>query len=509
MTTGNRPNTAGRRAVLFMGLMWLGAMASVGNAQEADRRREVSIEFDSLAGAVIDGVETFLAVNARLKQGETYLRAASMRDEGPKGYLFEGNVRIIERGDTIYADVVRYDKETKIGRASGNVRLMDGQVQLKSASTLYYTREKRAVFDSGVSMVDSLTVLESDRGVYWSEESRAEFTGNVRLAQADLYVEADSVVYERESERTWAIGNVFVFRLARSSVGAEPFRPDSLQFPELTEGSNPDRTLLFGHRVFHDGQTDSSHVSGGVMLLQIRSDSTATDSLLIEARTMILTRMAESERLIAIDSVSVVEEKFSVTGDSLVFDSVGSDEDERLSTRMFGNAMAWLENTQISSDSLSTAGHGCGLDSLNAVGNVFVASEDSTLNRIQQVRGRSLVAHFSSDSLRTLSVSPNAEALYFMTGDENQLIGAIRASADRIVFTFDNGEVSDIGVFAGVEGTYYPENLVDQAESLTGFVWTPERKPDRKMMLQMLNARLAALNAGRQKRSSSSVEDAK
>jgi hypothetical protein len=51
-------------------------------------------------------------------------------------------------------------------------------------------------------------------------------------------------------------------------------------------------------------------------------------------------------------------------------------------------------------------------------------------------------------------------------------------SGDHIMVTFQNGEIHELKITGGVEGKYYPENLVQTNESnfnLPGFNWRADR----------------------------------
>ena len=450
------------------------------------------VQFDYGETTQINGTETLLLINARLCQEGTLLLADRMRQETDSIYFFTGNVRIIEERDTIYADVVRYDEKTKIGLASGNVLMSDGAVRLRSVSTRYYSEEKRSEFDSGVEYTDSLTVLKSDTGTYWSDEAVAEFSGHVELRQLDLYLEADSIHYGRETEIMQATGNVVVERLKEvaDSLDIDPEEWLDSSRNIIGFSSSEDRSLLFSDRAFYDGTVDSSRVSGDVFLLRLQADSTATDTLMVEAGTMIITRDLSGDRVIAIDSVSVVESGFSLVGDSLVYVRTNDGITEHMNSRMYGGPKAWVSDSQVTSDSLQIWGSHGAVDSLRATGTVFVASMDSALARIQQVKGRMMVAYFAQDSLRTMVVNPNAEALYYIEPNPGDSVVAVRTSADWIELSFEHGDVTDVRVVKGIEGTLYPEDLVDQVENLSGYIWEPERRPDRNRKQQELNRRI-------------------
>ena len=399
-----------------------------------------------------DGVSVSEVTRPVFIQCDTELIALTGFQESEFRFKFVGEVRIVELGDTLYADTVVYFTDTQVGEASGNVLITDGRVVLTAPDAIFYRDEKRTVFNNGVQFEDSTTVLTSRFGTYWSKEARAEFDSRVELRQDSLYVSADTLTYLRDLEETRARGHVYV---------------------ERTDG---ELVTIFANTLFHSGLTDSSHFAGNVDMLQVSSDSTGIDSLFVKSQHLYLTQSDTTVNVVATDSVEVIQGNFSVISDTLTY--IRSKDGASVLTRSYGSPVAWLDLTQITSEDLRLTRVNGLLDSLRADGNVFVAEYDSLLSRVQQLKGRTLVGLFENDSLRTMMVSPNAEALYYMEAPDEGEQKATRLSSDRIVFSFKNGELIKIGSYVDLDGEYYPANIVDQAKNLSGYRWEPERRPD-------------------------------
>ena len=403
-----------------------------------------------------------------LLQCTTELTARFGIDEGDNRYRFEGDVRVVERGDTVYADNMLYFSDSQIGEATGNVLITDGRIQLTAPEALYFSEEKRTVFNAGVQFQDSSTVLTSNRGTYWSDEAIAEFNDSVVLLQDSLEVRADSLTYWRYSEDSFARGDVYV------------------------ERRDGDILKALGRRLYHAAGRDSTHLSGDVDLLQVLTDDARMDSLFVRSDDLFLAADDSASHLLAVGNVGVVRGGLSVAGDTLTVDR---DQDGAASsTRMTGTPIAWLGGTQISSEVIRLTRRNGILDSLQASRNVFVAQEDTLLGRIQQLKGRMLEGVFENDSLRLMTVAPNAEALYYVEAEEDGEQAAVFSTADRIVFVFEGGEVADVRSYDGIDGALYPSNIIDQAQDLDGFSWRPEDRPLLEAYRSRWLARLARLS---------------
>jgi lipopolysaccharide export system protein LptA len=461
-------------------------MAPGARAQEQAEDDSVHVVGRTMDTRRVDGVDVGVLLEAILSQDSTVVSADQLIVEKENQYHLSGHVVISERGDTVRADIVRYDGNNKIGRASGNVILSDGASTLRSVSATYYSNEKRAEFLEGVEYSDSTTLLVSDRGAYRSEESIADFFGNVRLRQKDLYLEADSIHYERDPDLMQAFRRVVVDRFEGDVDSTYADRTRWRDFTGTLTGfaAEADRSLLYSDRVFYDGAIDSSWVEGDVLLLRTERREASIDSLLVTADAMVLTRTDVRDRVVASGSVVIAESEFAAIADSLRYDRTSPDGTDRAETHLIGRPRAWVNDSQITSDTLKVFGTQGSVDSLRAIDNLFVASEDTTIGRIQQLKGRAMTAYFENDSLRTMRVGPNAEALYYIEPNEGEPIVAVVASGDRIDFAFRGGEAEHVQVRSDIQGTLYPNEIIDQARTLEGYVWEPDRRPN----LQALKA---------------------
>ena len=106
---------------------------------------------------------------------------------------------------------------------------------------------------------------------------------------------------------------------------------------------------------------------------------------------------------------------------------------------------------------------------------------------LPDIRGGTLV--FESDSLRSLTAGPQAQSIYYLSGDEGQPDGAVRVSGDRVDFAFRSGELRRLRVVRGIEGTRYPESQIPEPFQLDRYRWLPEQRPEKTALLEVLPPR--------------------
>ena len=247
--------------------------------------------------------------NVFVRQDTTRLRSDyALRYLNRDELLFVDNVVIYERGDTLRADTVRYDRATEVGHARGNVQLTNGDVLVRSDRATYYAQEKRSVFPDSVTLVDSNRVLRARHGTYWSDEERAEFGGGVKLTEPGTTLFSDSLTYFRPQDRSIARGNVFVDRRGE----------------EAAVRDTTSRTYLFGDWVDNREAERYSRVEGNALLIRVRMDTTGapSDTLVVKARRLEAFRTDTHRRLVAVTSVQIWQPDLSAVADSAVYDRV-------------------------------------------------------------------------------------------------------------------------------------------------------------------------------------------
>jgi len=247
--------------------------------------------------------------NVFVRQDTTRLRSQyALRYLNRDEVLFVDDVVMFERGDTLRADTVRYNRRTEVGRARGNVRLTNGEVDVRSVRATYYDAEQRSVFPDSVVLMDSNRVLRAPYGIYRSDEERAEFGGGVQLTEPGTTLLADSLTYYRDQERSIARGDVFVDRRGDDETRADTTR----------------QTYLFGDWVDNREARRYSRVEGNALLLRVRMDSTGApaDTLVVTARRLEAFRTDTHRRLVAVDSVHIWQSDLSAVADSAVYDRV-------------------------------------------------------------------------------------------------------------------------------------------------------------------------------------------
>ena len=113
------------------------------------------------------------------------------------------------------------------------------------------------------------------------------------------------------------------------------------------------------------------------------------------------------------------------------------------------------------------------IDSLKISNNSFIVEIDTLGkgNNYNQMKGIKLFGKIIDNKINKIKIDKNAELIYYMYDENNELIGIDKALASSILISFKENGIDDIIFYNQPEGVLYPEmNLEDNEKKLFGFI---------------------------------------
>jgi lipopolysaccharide export system protein LptA len=392
-----------------------------GNTSGQPGRVVVIENADSLIGTIIDGEQAkILAGNVRMRQEETRLscdRAVQFTESGK--VVLTGNLVVEEDSLTLRAPRGIFHRDTRRTEAFGGVALDDGSVH-----------------------------LTAEYGEYLLDARRAFFRRNVVVRDTSSRLNADSLIYERDERRSVAMGRVLLY---------------------LTG----DNVTITGRRMVNYADSQFTVVTGEPGLVQVDTSSEGRiDTLVVRSRIMESYR-EPVRRLVAIDTVRIVRAELAARAGRANF---FTDADSILLRQ---SPVIWYGETQVAGDSIDVFLFNRSLREVDVLGDAFALSRSDSLHadRYDQLSGNRMRLYFENKALQHIEVDVQASSLYHLY-EAAEANGLNKTSGDRIVMTFVRGKIDAIRIFGGVEGQYFPENLVGGHEAefaLPGFLVRPDR----------------------------------
>ncbi len=365
-----------------------------------------------------------------------------------------GNVRFSQENVRVSCDrALEYRRIGKL-ELTGHVVVNDDSLTMRAPRGTYYREERRAEAFDDVSVDDGKTHLTSQYGEYFVESKRAFFCSHVVVVDSATTLTADSLTYFRLEKRTIATSNVQIFYgIDNVTVRGNHFESfTTSQFSRMTDGPS----LV---------QFDTS-ASGKI------------DTLLVTSMTMESFRDSV-KKLVAIQDVQIVRSDLASIAGLAVFYTQGD------SILLRELPVVWYQETQISGDSIDVYLRKRRLNRVHVMGDAAALSQSDSLfpERLDQLVGEQMQMRFVKEGLEKIEVNTRAISMYHLYEDTLGN-GLNKTSGDKIEIFFGNGRVTSINVLSGVEGQYFPENMVKGHEhefAIPGLQWRNDRpriRPD-------------------------------
>jgi lipopolysaccharide export system protein LptA len=430
-----------------------------------------------------------------------------------------GNVRV-KQGDTVdlTAKYVEYSGQTKLAFASGDVILKEPTSTL-STDTLFFDRFKQQAYfrSKGKVVRDSSGTITSQIGRYYMDINKYQFVQDVVLVNEEYTIESDRLDFFSDSGHAYLFGPSTItseastiycergfyntnddtgYFVKKSRIDYENriFEGDSMYFDrnksfasatnniKVTDTIN--NSIVKGHyaEVFRD--KDSVFITKRALAITVQEQ----DSLYIHGDTLMVTGKPENRITRAFYNVKIFKSDLSGKADSIHADhKTGVTQLINLNTISIEDAFAtkrrpilWNYDNQITGDSIHLISNPETekIDSLKVFDNAFVISQDTLGDGYNQIKGQKLFGLFEDNELNIIDILNNAESIYYLRNDKNELVGIDKAKSGSMKIWISENTINEVRKILQVEGKTYPESQFPESERiLNGFDWREGERP--------------------------------
>lgn len=430
-----------------------------------------------------------------------------------------GNV-IIKQGDSINMNskYVEYSGITKLAFASGDVVLTDPTSTIKT-DTLFMDRVKQQTFykSGGTVVRDSSGTITSQIGRYYMSNKKYQFVQNVKLVNPEYVIDSEQLDYYSETGRAYLFGPTTItgetstiycergfydtkndtgYFLKKSRIDYDDriIEGDSLYFDrnrsyasatnniKITDTIN--NAIVKGHyaEVFRD--KDSVFITKRALAISVQEN----DSIFIHSDTLMVTGKPENRITRAYYNAKIYKSDISGKADSI---HVNHKEGltQLINLKRFSSSdkfakkrtpILWNIGNQMTGDTIHLISNPetKKLDSLKVFDNAFIISNDTLGDGYHQMSGKQLYGLFKDNTLSTVDIIKNAESIYYMRNEKNELVGTDKAKSGIIKIFINNNEIEEVRKIKDVDGNVFPEGEFPEKESLLrGFVWRDDERP--------------------------------
>ncbi|RCK72034.1 MAG: hypothetical protein IGBAC_0626 [Ignavibacteriae bacterium] len=368
-----------------------------------------------------------------------------------------GNVQFSQGNVMVSCDKAVQFLKSNLVTLEGNIKIQDDTLTFFGTKGTYNSNDKTAEAYNGVYIEEGLRKLYADYGKYYISEKRVYFKGRVLMQDTSSSLFCDELTYLRNEKHT----------IARKNVVLSDLKSNIKTYSDFFENKNK-----------------YSYITGNPAVVQIDTADDGNIDTLIILSNEIQAYQDTIERFEALGSVKMRRGSvFAECGETIYFTDTDS-------IVMKKNPYVWYEDTQISGDTIYVKLQERKLKNIYVKGkSVAISLSDSNYrNRFDQMQGETMLINFINGEINNIIVNTTAKSLYYLyeenksEKDTTQITispnGLNITTGDQIVIVFKEKKVESIKVSGGVEGKYYPENMVkgkEESYNLDGFNWRNDK----------------------------------
>jgi lipopolysaccharide export system protein LptA len=413
--------------------------------------------------------------NVQLVQGDTlYLNSKYAEYNGNMKQAFATGDAIMRSPEsTLVTDTINFNRNTQEVYYNSNGTITNRDNTLKSKSGKYYVAEKKFQFLTAVTITNPKYVIKSNHLDYYSNSGHSYLFGPSTITSKTNYIYTEKGFYDTKRNLAHFLRKSYIKYDDRLIEGDSLYYDRNREFASASRNvkikDSVNRGIVKGHYAELYKNQDSMFVTKRAVAVNFIEN----DSVYIHGKKLMVTGPEDNRIIRAFKNV-----RFFKTDMSGKCDSIHSSAKIGL-TKLIGNPILWNGESQITGDIMHLIGNKTTqkLDSLKVLNNTFIVSKDTLGTGFNQVKGQNLFGKFLEGKLHDVDIIKNAEVIYYMRNDLQELIGINKNVSSKINIIFDNKEIEDITFFKQVDGTIFPEKeLPEPDRKLRGMVWRGDEK---------------------------------
>lgn len=427
------------------------------------------------------------AGNIRMEQGDTlFVYGDKLYYDGDKRMArLRHNVRMENRGATLYTDSLNYDRRRGVGYYFVWGRIIDSTNVLSSVNGTYYTESSTAVFQHDVKLSNEDYVLYSDTLRYNTDSKIAYILGPSTIVYDSTTVYSEDGWYDTERDFAKLLKNNVITDSKGRALSALTMdydhangKADGVGSVQMKDTSQS--VMVRGGYGFYDEKLKRGHM----VKLATFIDFSSEDSLFLTADTLFFDSK-DSTMVWGNYNVQSFQKDFQTICDSMFYDSRDS------IMRLYGTPVCWNSRNQITGDSIYMYSRNQTIEMIDVLGNAFMFMQaDSTA--YNQISGKTIRGYVADGRLTKLHVEGNAMSVYFVEEEDSarrefqarrDYVGINRAeSSELIIFVGKDNRPERITMIPASSGTMYTPDKQDKTEisRLASFIDCAPLRPSNK-----------------------------
>lgn len=413
--------------------------------------------------------------NVQMVQGDTLFlnsKYAEYNGNVKKAYA-SGDAVMSSPDATLVTEIINFDRNIQevFYDTPGTITNKDNT--LKSNAGRYFVKQKKFQFLTAVTITNPTYVIKSNHLDYFSNSGHSYLFGPSTITSKANYIYTEKGFYDTKKNLAHFLNKSYIRYDDRVIKGDSLYYDRNREFASATRNvkitDSINRGIVKGHYAEVYKKLDSMYVTKRAVAVNFVEN----DSVYIHGKKLMVTGKEGNRIIRAFNNV-----RFYKTDMSGKCDSIHSSSKTAL-TKMIGNPILWNAESQITGDIMHLIGNNTTqkLDSLKVLENTFIVSRDTLGTGYNQVKGQNLYGKFEEGKLHDVDIVKNAEVIYYMRNDAQELIGINKNKSSKINLILEKNEIETITFFQQVDGDIFPEKeLPENARKLRGLVWRGDER---------------------------------
>jgi len=360
---------------------------------------------------------------------------------------------------TITSTIGRYYMNSKKYQFVNNVKLVNPEYVIKSKQLDFYTLSGFAFLFGPTTITSETSVIYCERGFYDTQRDTGYFVKNSKINYDERVVEGDSIYFDRNKKFASATNNI-----------------------TITDTLN--NTIVKSHYAEVFREKDSVFVTKRALAITLQEN----DSIFVHSDTLMVTGKPEKRITRGYYNAKIYKSDLSGKADSIHMNQeTGLTQlinlDRNTTNDPFykvQHPVLWNLKNQITGDSIHLISNSKTetLDSLKVFNHAFVISKDSLGDGYNQISGQKLFGLFENNSLSTIDIIKNAESIYYLRNEDNELVGIDKSKSGSIKVWITDNTIDEMRKYNQIGGKTHPEiEFPENEKILKGFHWRDSERP--------------------------------
>ncbi|MEC4117067.1 OstA-like protein [Myroides phaeus] len=415
--------------------------------------------------------------NVHIVQGDTLTMNSKYAEyNGANGFAYaQGDVLLTSPDSTMETDTLKYDRFQNLVFYDSHAVINNKGNILESQRGKYFTEEKKFQFFTAVTITSEQgTVVKSNHLDFYEVPEHAYVYGPSTVTNKGDYIYTENGFYDVKSDIGKMVKNSYIWYDQRKIAGDSIYYAKQKDYASATNNvvitDTINKAKITGHYAELYKAQDSMYVTKKAL---VSMKSQEGDSVYMHAPRILLTGKDKERVIRAYKDARIFRDSMSGKADSIHWsEKIGL-------TQMIGKPVLWNGDTQLTGrlihmlSNMQTEQ----MDSIKVIDNAFAIQKDSIGTGYNQLKGVNLYGKFKENKLSELDLIKNAEIIYYMYNDKNELVGIDKGICSHINVTFDDGKIATATKFVAPSSDLYPDALLPKnARLLRDFLWRGDEK---------------------------------